>query len=202
MTVDVIGAEVAGKEREENMAEKDAVQQHKNLSDMGEQELFLQQWECNDLMYEYNQVRPSDQEKRERLLRELLGKVGEACIVEQPIQANWGKHTYLGDRVYINFNLTLVDDAEVWIGDDVKIGPNVTIATATHPLEADQRKQGIQMNRPVHIKNGVWLGAGVIVLPGVTIGENTTIGAGSVVTTDIPANVVAYGIPCRVRKRL
>ena len=100
------------------------------------------------------------------------------------------------------FNLTVVDDADVIIGDDVMIGPNVTIATAEHPLNADLRRLGMQYNKSVRIGNGVWLGAGVIVLLGVTIGDNTTIGAGSVVKKDIPANVVACGVPCRVQKEL
>ena len=102
----------------------------------------------------------------------------------------------------MNFNLTLVDDADIYIGSHVMIGPNVTLATAGHPLEAELRNKGMQFNKPIRIGDGVWLGAGVIVLPGVTIGENATIGAGSVVTRDIPANVVAYGNPCRVRKTL
>ena len=102
----------------------------------------------------------------------------------------------------MNFNLTLVDDADIYIGNHVMIGPNVTLVTAGHPLEAELRKKGMQFNKSVRIGDGVWLGANVIVLPGVTIGENTTIGAGSIVTRDIPANVVAYGNPCRVRKTL
>ena len=165
-------------------------------------ELFELQWEYNDLMYEYNSIKPSDREGQQRILKKLLGDMGEGCVIEPPLRANWGKNTHLGNRVYANFNLTLVDDADVYIGDDVMIGPNVTIATAGHPLDANLRKQGMQFNKSVRIGNGVWLGAGVIILPGVTIGENTTIGAGSVVTKDIPANVVAYGNPCRVRKSL
>lgn len=164
--------------------------------------LFCHQWECNDLVYEYNRLKPSELEKRHKLLTEIFGSVGKQCIVEQPLRASWGENTYLGDRVYINFNLTLIDDEIIRIGNDVKVGPNVTIVTAEHPIDAKERKTGMQMNYPVTIKDGVWLGAGVTVLPGVTIGENTTIGAGSVVTKDIPANVVAYGVPCRVQKKL
>ena len=165
-------------------------------------ELFELQWEYNDLMYEYNSIKPSDREGQQRILKKLLGDMGEGCVIEPPLRANWGKNTHLGNRVYANFNLTLVDDADIYIGDDVMIGPNVTIATAGHPLDAELRKKGMQFNKSVHIGSGVWLGSGVIILPGVTIGENTTIGAGSVVTKDIPANVVAYGNPCRIRKNL
>ena len=165
-------------------------------------ELFELQWEYNDLMYEYNSMKPSDRKGQQRILKKLLGDMGEGCVIEPPLRANWGKNTHLGNRVYANFNLTLVDDADVYIGDDVMIGPNVTIATAGHPLDAELRKKGMQFNKSVHIGSGVWLGSGVIILPGVTIGEKTTIGAGSVVTKDIPANVVAYGNPCRIRKNL
>lgn len=165
-------------------------------------ELYREQWRLNDIMYEYNHTRPSDRERLSLLLKELLGEVGKNCVIEPPLQANWGKNTHMGDNVYVNFNLTLVDDTDIYIGNDVMIGPNVTIATAGHPLDAALRKQGMQFNKAVRIGDGVWLGSNVVILPGVTIGENTTIGAGSVVTRDIPANVVAYGNPCRVRKKL
>ena len=167
------------------------------LYDASDSELYEVQWRYNDLMYEYNHTRPSNRRKQE-ILKELLGELGEDCVIEPPLRANWGKNTHIGDHVYVNFNLTLVDDADIYIGNHVMIGPNVTLATAGHPLEAELRNKGMQF----HIGDGVWLGAGVIVLPGVTIGENTTIGAGSVVTKDIPANVVAYGNPCKVQKML
>lgn len=165
-------------------------------------ELFKEQWRLNDIMYEFNQTRPSDRERLQELLEELLGSMGENCVIEPPLRVNWGKNCHLGDNVYVNFNLTVVDDADVYIGDDVMIAPNVTIATAGHPLDAELRRQGMQTNHSVRIGSGVWIGAGAIILPGVTIGDNTTIGAGSVVTRDIPANVVAYGNPCRVQKKL
>lgn len=163
---------------------------------------FQHQWECNDRVYEYNCLKPSELLKRQELLRQIFASVGRQCIVEQPLRASWGENTYLGDRVYINFNLTLIDDEIIRIGNDVKIGPNVTIVTAGHPTDAEKRRSGIQINRPVTIEDGVWLGAGVLILPGVTIGKNTTVGAGSIVTKDIPENVVAYGTPCKVQRRL
>ena len=115
-----------------------------------------------------------------------------------PLRANWGSHTHLGNYVYANFNLTLVDDTHVYIGDHVMIGPNVTISAAGHPIEPNLRREAMQFNMPVRIEENVWIGAGAILLPGVTIGKNSVIGAGSVVTRDIPENVVAVGVPCRV----
>ena len=111
-------------------------------------------------------------------------------------------NVHLGKKVYANFNLTLVDDTHIYIGDYTLMGPNVTICTAAHPLDPDLREKALQYNKPVHIGRNCWIGAGVIILPGVTIGDNTVIGAGAVVTKDIPANVVAYGNPCRVQKEL
>ena len=113
-----------------------------------------------------------------------------------------GRHVHLGKGVYANFNLTLVDDTHIYIDDYAMIGPNVTIATAGHPILPQLRQQGLQFNMPVHIGKNCWLGAGVIVLPGVSIGDNTVIGAGSIVTRDIPANVIAVGNPCRVMRSI
>ena len=124
--------------------------------------------------------------------------MGEGCWIEPPLRANWGTHTLLGNHVYANFNLTLVDDTQVTIGDYVMIGPNVTISAAGHPICPDLRREAMQFNFPVRIEENVWIGAGAIILPGVTIGKNSVIGAGSVVTRDIPENVVAMGVPCRV----
>ena len=156
------------------------------------------QQECLERLYEFNMTRPSESEKRHCLLRELLAEVGENCYIEPPLHANWGKNTHLGRHVYANFNLTLVDDTDIYIGDYVMIGPNVVLATAGHPVDPALRLQAAQFNLPIRIGRNVWIGAGAIVLPGVSIGENSVIGAGSVVTKDIPENVVAVGNPCRV----
>ncbi len=112
------------------------------------------------------------------------------------------RHVFIGDNFYANFNLTLVDDAHIYIGNDVMIAPNVTIATAGHPIDPELRKQGYQFVAEVHIGNNVWIGAGAVIMPGVTIGDNTVIGAGSVVAKDIPANVVAFGVPCKVIREI
>lgn len=158
---------------------------------------------CLEKQYDFNATRPLQKELRQALLKDMLASIGENCYIEPPLHANWGgKRLHLGNYVYANFNLTLVDDVEIYIDDYVMIGPNVTIATGTHPILPELRIQAYQYNMPVHIKKNVWLGAGCIVLPGVTIGENTVIGAGSVVTKDIPANVVAAGTPCRVLREI
>ncbi len=149
--------------------------------------------------FDYNQLRPSQQKEKQALLKQLFAEIGESCYIEAPFHANWGgKHVHLGSHVYVNYNLTLVDDTHIYIGDHVMIAPNVVIATGTHPIHPELRRKEAQFNLPVHIQDNVWLGAGCLVMPGVTIGENSVIGAGSVVTKDIPANVVAVGNPCRV----
>ena len=163
-----------------------------------DEEIANEQLKCLDLLYDYNQTRPTEQPKRRELLKVLLAEVGENCYIEPPLHANWGRNTHLGSNVYANFNLTLVDDTDVYIGDSVMIGPNVTIATAGHPVDPELRRKVAQFNIPVRIGNNVWIGAGAIILPGITIGDDSVIGAGSIVTKDIPAGVVAVGNPCCV----
>ncbi|WP_137166606.1 sugar O-acetyltransferase [Salinimonas lutimaris] len=160
--------------------------------------LVDEQTQCLEILYDYNQSRPSQHARRQQILTQLFARMGENCYFEPPLRANWGKHTYVGKQVYANFNLTLVDDTTITIGDYVMFAPNVTLATAGHPIEPGLRRHVGQFNMPVTIENNVWIGAHTVVLPGVTIGENSVIGAGSVVTRDIPANVVAVGNPCRV----
>ena len=129
----------------------------------------------------------------------MLAEVGEDCYIEPPLHANWGgRHVHFGRNVYANFSLTLVDDTHIYVGDYTMIGPNVTICTAGHPILPALREKGYQYNAPVRIGRNCWIGAGAVLLPGVTVGDNTVIGAGSVVTRDIPADVVAVGNPCRV----
>ena len=133
----------------------------------------------------------------------MFAEIGDDCYIEPPLRANWGgKHVHFGKHVYANFNLTLVDDTHIYVGDHTMIAPNVTIATAAHPLFAEEREKGMQYNLPVKIGKRCWIGAGAIILPGVTVGDDTVIGAGSVVTKDIPSGVVAVGNPCRVIKTL
>ena len=147
----------------------------------------------------FNATLPSQMEKRNALLKELLAECGENCYVEPPLRANWGgRHVHFGDGVYANFNLTCVDDADIFVGSHTMIGPNVTICTASHPLSPALREKGLQYNRPVRIGANVWIGASVTILPGVTIGDRSVIGAGSLVLRDIPPDVVAVGSPARV----
>lgn len=159
------------------------------------------QMACMEKLYDYNQTRPSEREKRAVLLKEMFAEIGEGCYIEPPFHSNFGgHHVHFGKFIYANYNLTLVDDTHIYVGDGTMFAPNVVVATAAHPILPELRQRGLQYNMPVHIGRNCWLGAGVIVLPGVTIGDNTVIGAGSVVTRDVPANVVAVGNPCRVMR--
>lgn len=150
-------------------------------------------------LYDYNATRPLQQEKKQKLLKKMFAEIGDNCHIETPIHANWGcHHVHFGSGIYCNSNLTLVDDAEIYIGNDCMIGPNVVIATAGHPILPVLREHNYVYGLPVHLGRNVWIGSSVQILPGVTIGDNSVIGAGSVVTNDIPSNVVAIGVPCRV----
>ena len=161
------------------------------------------QMQCQEKLYDYNRTRPTEGEKRARMLKEMFAAFGENSIIEAPFHSNWGGHfVRVGSHVYANFGLTLVDDTTITIGDYTMIGPNVTLAAAGHPVLPELREQGLQYNAPVVIGRNCWLGAGVLVMPGVTIGDNTVVGAGSVVTKDLPANVVAVGNPCRVLRSI
>lgn len=151
-----------------------------------------------DLTFEYNHTRPSDMETRNRLLKEILGDVGKMPWLEPPVHFSYGCNTHIGDYFYSNFNFTVVDDIDVYIGDHVMMGPNVTLSATGHPVCGEYRRNGTQFSLPVRIGNDVWIGANVVVLPGVTIGNDMVIGAGSVVTKDIPDHSVAFGVPCKV----
>lgn len=157
------------------------------------------QLSCLERLYDYNATRPREQARRAALLREMFAEIGEDCYIEPPLFCNWGgRHVHFGSHIYANFGLTLVDDTHIYVGDYTLFGPHVTAATAGHPILSELRQQGLQYNAPVRIGKNCWIGAGALLMPGVTIGDNTVIGAGSVVTRDIPANVVAVGNPCRV----
>ena len=166
-------------------------------------EIAKEQLLCLNRLYDYNQTRPTEAALREQLLRELFAEIGEGCYIEPPFHANWGgRHVHFGKSIYANFNLTMVDDTDIYVGDCTMFGPNVTVATAGHPILPELREQAYQYNFPVRIGRNCWIGAGAMILPGVTIGDNTVIGAGSVVNRDIPANVVAVGNPCRVLRKI
>ncbi len=169
----------------------------------GDPEIQKAQVVCQEKLYDFNQTRPGELEKRTAMLRDMFAEIGEGCYIEPPLHANFGgRHVHFGKCVYANYNLTMVDDTHIYVGDETMFGPNVTLATAGHPIDPELRRQGLQFNMPVRIGRNCWLGAGVAVMPGVTIGDNTVIGAGSVVTKDIPSNVVAVGNPCRVLREV
>ena len=166
------------------------------------EELDRKLYDCKELLYDFNHSRPRENQYREEIIRKVFAEVGVNCYIEPPFHANWGCNVHVGDNFYANFNLTVVDDADIYIGSSVMIAPNVVIATGAHPICPELREQVYQYNLPVRIGSRVWIGAGTIILPGVTIGDNSVIGAGSVVTKDIPAGVVAVGNPCRVLREI
>lgn len=173
------------------------------IYDPADPALTGQQAEALELLYDFNATRPSEGEKRSRLLSRMFASIGDGCYIEPPLHANWGgRHVHLGHHVYANFNLTLVDDGPIHIGDQVMFGPGVVITTGGHPVLPELRRRSAQFNLPVRIGDNVWIGSGVQIMPGVTVGDNSVVGAGSVVTRDIPANVVAVGSPCRVVREI
>ena len=168
-----------------------------------DEEIMAEQLQWLDRLYEFNMTRPTEQARRQTMLKEMFAEIGEGCYIEPPFHANMGgHHVHFGKNIYVNFNGTFVDDIHIYVGDCTMFGPNVTIATAGHPILPELREQGFQYNMPVRIGRNCWLGAGVIVMPGVTIGDNVVVGAGSVVTKDLPSNVVAVGNPCRVMREV
>ena len=166
-----------------------------------EEQLISDRRRSKQLCHSYNQTSPDKQELRQGILRELLGKVAEAKI-EPTFFCDYGYNIELGDNFYANHNCVILDCAPVKIGDNVLFGPNVTLTTAGHPLDAATRNTGIEFAEPITLGDNVWLGANVTINPGVTIGDNAVIGSGSVVTRDVPASTVAVGTPCRVIKEL
>ncbi|MDE6415605.1 MAG: sugar O-acetyltransferase [Duncaniella sp.] len=164
--------------------------------------LIAERQECKEMCRDYNDLRPKDMQGREALLRRLLGEVKGSILIEQPFYCDYGYNIRVGENFYANFNLVILDGAPVTFGDNVFIAPDCGFYTAGHPLDATERNKGLEYARPITVGNNVWIGAKVSVLPGVTIGDNCVIGAGSVVNKDIPANSLAVGNPCRVIKKI
>ncbi len=157
--------------------------------------------ECEERCFQLNALPPSRREERERLVRKIFGSIGERFIIHSPLYCDFGFNIHIGENFASNFNLTILDEAEVRNGDNVFIGPNVTLCTITHDLRHAERNAGIMKALPIVIEDNAWLACNVTVLPGVTIGHGAVIGAGSVVTHDIPADTLALGSPCKsVRK--
>ena len=180
--------------------------ERKNLGliyDPMDEEIIQLQRGCMQKMDEFNATTSAQFELRQKLMKEMLGAIGENCYIEPPFHGNWGgKNLFFGNNVYANFNLTVVDDVEIIVGNNVLFAPNCTLTTANHPLDSTLRGKGYQYCKKIVIEDNVWLGSNVVVLPGVTIGANSVIGAGAVVTKNIPANSLAMGVPCRVVREI
>lgn len=172
------------------------------LYDATDPEREAEHLRCADLCWEYNRTKPSDMETREKLLRKIFGKLGSDPYVEPTVFFGFGYNVEAGDRFFVNNNCVFVDPGKITFGDDVKIAPQCGFYTALHPLDSKIRATGAETAKPIRVGSNVWFGGGVKVLPGVTIGDNCVIGAGSVVTHDIPSNTLAYGNPCQVIRKL
>jgi galactoside O-acetyltransferase len=183
------------------MTQRERIASGKLWTDMGEG-LPEDRLRAKELMYEFNHTRPTETDKRHELMKKMFGTIGENCWIEPPIYFCYGTNVFIGEDVYINFNLNLVDDYKIIIGNGVLFAPNVTISVTGHPIDSKLRADGYMYAFPVTIGDNVWIGSGSVICPGVTIGENSVIGAGSIVTKDIPANVVAVGNPCKVLREI
>ena len=164
--------------------------------------LIEERTQCKSLCYEYNNLQPVKADERKKLLKQILGKTKENFLIEQPFMCDYGYNIEIGENFYSNHNLIILDPAKVIFGDNVFIGPNCAFYTPLHPMDADTRNKGLEYAKPIKVGNNVWFGGNVVVLPGVTIGDNTVIGAGSVVTKDIPSNVLAVGNPCKIIRNI
>lgn len=152
-------------------------------------------------LYDYNNIHPLKREERRAAIKNILGKVGENCTVEQPLFCTYGYNTTVGDNFFMNVGGRLMDSGKITIGNNVFIAPNVSIITEEHSMVVSERIAGLEYTHPVTIGNNVWICTGAIILPGVTIGDNCVIGAGSVVTKDIPEGSLAVGVPCKVIRK-
>lgn len=184
------------------MTEKEKMLSGKIYNANYDEELIKERTNTQDLCYEYNQLKPSHFEARKELLLKILGKIEKTFLIEQPFLCDYGYNIELGENFYSNHNLTILDPGKVIFGDNVFIGPNCGFYTAGHPIDRVLRNEGLEYAKPITVGNDVWFGGNVVVLPGVTIGNNVVIGAGSVVTHDIPSNVVAAGNPCQIIREI
>lgn len=162
-----------------------------------DQELIDARADAKELCYDFNHARPSEEAKRQGIIRQLLGKTGNQFEITGPFYCDYGFNIEIGEKFYANHNLVILDGAKVTFGDNVFVAPDCGFYTAGHPLDADRRNKGLEYAKPITVGNNVWFGGGVKVMPGVTIGDGAVIGGGSVVTKDIPANMIAVGNPCK-----
>lgn len=167
-----------------------------------DEELMNERIKAKDLCYEYNHLKPSQINERTEIMKKILGKTKDNFLIEQSFECDYGYNIEIGENFYSNHNLVILDANKVVFGDNVFIGPNCGFYTASHPLDAETRNKGLEYAKPIKVGNDVWFGGNVVVLPGVKIGNNVVIGAGSVVTKDIPENSIAVGNPCKVIKNI
>lgn len=184
------------------MTEKEKMLQGMIYDANNDPQLIAERLVCKELCHDYNNIRPKDSEMRRNLIQKILGSVKNDFLIEQPFFCDYGYNVHIGDNFYANYNLTILDEAPVTFGDNVFVAPNCGFYTAGHPIDAEERNKGLEYARPITIGNNVWIGANVCVLPGVTIGDSCVIGAGSVVTKDIPPYSVAAGNPCKIIKTI
>ncbi|MFV8240467.1 sugar O-acetyltransferase [Aerococcus urinaeequi] len=178
-------------------SEKDKMLAGKIYDANYDQELVAARVDAKELCYDFNHARPSEEAKRQGIIRQLLGKTGNQFEITGPFYCDYGFNIEIGENFYANHNLVILDGAKVTFGDDVFVAPDCGFYTAGHPLDADRRNKGLEYAKPITVGNNVWFGGGVKVMPGVTIGDGAVIGGGSVVTKDIPANMIAVGNPCK-----
>lgn len=167
-----------------------------------DKELIAEMQKAKDLCFKYNNIEPSNMEARTKLIKEILGKTGDNILIQSNFYCDYGYNIKVGKNFYMNHNCVILDGAKVEFGDNVFIGPNCGFYTAGHPIEIELRNKGIEYAKPIKVGNNVWFGGNVVVLPGITIGDNVTIGAGSIVTKNIPSNTIAVGNPCKVIKKI
>lgn len=184
------------------MTEREKMEQGMLYDANYDEELLAERARCKDLCFAYNQLKPSLIGEQEQIIRQLFGKTGKQFYVTAPFWCDYGSNIEIGENFYTNHNCVILDGAKVVFGDNVFIAPNCVFSTAGHPLDVEQRNQGLEYAYPITVGDNVWIGASVTVLPGVKIGSNSVIGAGSVVNRDIPEGVVAVGNPCRVLRNI
>lgn len=184
------------------LSEKDKCRAGELYDANHDRQLIEERLRCKRLCFEYNRLDPGMAERREEMLRGLLGKTGDNFLIEQPFLCDYGYNIEIGENFYSNVNCVILDEAAVRFGNNVFVGPNCAFYTAEHPLDAGLRGSGLEFARPITVGSDVWIGGNVVVLPGVTIGDGCVIGAGSVVTRDIPAACLAFGNPCRIIRKL
>ena len=163
-----------------------------------DEDLMKERFACKDLCHEYNMIIPSKVDQRTAIMKKILGKTKNSFFIEQPFLCDYGYNIEIGENFYVNHNCVILDAAKVTFGDNVFIAPNCGFYTAGHPLDVEDRNKGLEYAYPIKVGNNVWIGGNVVVLPGVTIGDNSVIAAGSIVNKDIPSGVVAAGNPCKI----